>query len=108
MNAQAYQKLRKRFLVAFARRLSTCQEATALISTSLEQRLTLQKKISLKLHLFTCSLCRRYEQQLRFLHHAAHQLEQVPQQPTAGTTQTLPSEARARMRRAMQSPLMEE
>lgn len=108
MSAQAYQKLRERLLVAFARRLSTCQEATALISNSLEHRLTLRKKISLKLHLLTCSLCRRYEQQLRFLHHAAHQLEQVPQHPTARTMQTLPREARARMRRAMQSPSIEE
>lgn len=42
----------------------TCKRAAALLSVSLEGRLTLRQHLLLRLHLRCCSLCMRFKQQL--------------------------------------------
>ncbi|MFC1749803.1 zf-HC2 domain-containing protein [Pseudomonadota bacterium] len=44
-----------------------CKQATELASKSLDMKLPLRQKISLKLHLMMCSLCRAYEKQLKLI-----------------------------------------
>ncbi len=108
MRAQVYQKLRRRLLNAIVQRLSTCEDATSAISMALDRPLSVRRRLSLKLHLWTCSLCRRYEQQLHLLRNAAERFEQEPSQLASRTTQALSVEARARMRRSLQMPATEE
>jgi hypothetical protein len=42
-----------------------CKDASQLISQSLDRSLTLRERFALKLHLFICVFCRRFNQQLQ-------------------------------------------
>ena len=42
-----------------------CKDASQLISQSLDRSLTLRERFALKLHLFICIFCRRFNQQLQ-------------------------------------------
>lgn len=42
----------------------TCKHASQLISQSLDRRLTMRERWSLKLHLLICRFCRRFSDQL--------------------------------------------
>ncbi len=103
MSAQVFQKLRRRLLILLARRLSTCKEATGLLSQGLERRLSLRQRASVQLHLLLCSLCRRYDQQLHFLKRAAAHYEQEAPLLTQPGVAALSAEARARMKRSLQA-----
>lgn len=43
----------------------SCQQATKLMSLSMERKLTLKETIDLKLHLMICSLCLQFQEQVR-------------------------------------------
>lgn len=45
----------------------SCQEATRLLSQSMDRKLTLREMILLKAHLFLCDLCQRFETHIRHL-----------------------------------------
>ena len=47
-----------------ARYMMSCNEAGYLISKKLETEVSLRKRMSLRMHLITCHLCRKYEKQL--------------------------------------------
>jgi cytochrome c biogenesis protein ResB len=49
----------------------SCEEATRLISQSLDKGLPLRKRIALRSHLLMCKLCPRFLRQMRFLRTAA-------------------------------------
>lgn len=38
-----------------------CDKATFLISKNMEKKLTLKENISLRMHLISCNICRKYE-----------------------------------------------
>ncbi len=103
MRAQVYQKLRRQLLVGLAHRLPSCKEATQLVSTTLEQRLPLQQRIALKLHLWTCSLCRRYAQQLHLIKHAAQNYAVHEPMNHTPFSSSLSAEARERMKRSLRA-----
>jgi hypothetical protein len=44
-----------------------CQEATRLISESQERHLSLQEKLTLKMHLMMCTGCKNFSLQVPFL-----------------------------------------
>ena len=44
-----------------------CKDASQLISQSLDRSLTLRERFALKLHLFICIFCKRFNQQLQTL-----------------------------------------
>jgi hypothetical protein len=55
-------------MMAFmSKNMMACDEAGYLISKSYESRLSLRKRIGLKIHLMTCHFCRKYEKQLSHL-----------------------------------------
>ncbi|MFC2080061.1 hypothetical protein ACFLRQ_01160 [Bacteroidota bacterium] len=56
-----------RVMTFMSRNMMACDEAGYLISKSYDSRLTLKKRIGLKIHLMTCHLCRKYEKQLKQL-----------------------------------------
>lgn len=55
--------------------MASCKEASRLASDALNRRLTLGERVALRTHLFMCAACRRFEQQVAFLHRAASKIE---------------------------------
>lgn len=51
--------------------MMSCKEASELMSKSLDIRLPLSRRIALRFHVLLCTMCARYERQLRFLKRAA-------------------------------------
>lgn len=49
----------------------TCEEATRLMSESLDRKLPIGKRIGLRMHLLMCRLCPRFWRQLLLLKNAA-------------------------------------
>ena len=49
----------------------TCEEATRLISESLDRKLPLGRRIGLRIHLLMCKLCPRFLRQMLFLKEAS-------------------------------------
>jgi predicted anti-sigma-YlaC factor YlaD len=78
----------------------TCQQATALLSESLDHRLPLYQRILLRLHLPLCRACQRFQEQFSFLRNLIRQRAKSnsPVAPPA-----LSAEARTRLKRALNS-----
>ena len=80
----------------------TCKRVAALLSASMESRLTLRERLLLRLHLRLCSACARYKAQLhalrRTLRQRAGRMEERPGGPHASA---LTSDARARLKRSL-------
>jgi hypothetical protein len=78
----------------------SCREATRLQSEAMDHPLSLQKRIGLRIHLFLCRWCRRYGRQIGFLRSVAHEHEKHEE---TLPSQTLPTEAKQRMKERLQS-----
>jgi hypothetical protein len=48
----------------------SCRQASRIASDGLDRKLTVKEWIHLKMHLFVCSMCRNFEQNLRMLERA--------------------------------------
>jgi len=97
----AFQKARRRATLWLARQLPPCREITQLISESMDRKLTLRERITMRLHLKICVLCGRYLKQLMYVreavhHHAAHLENGASPEPPS-----LSEEARERLKRAL-------
>lgn len=44
-----------------------CKEVTRLVSESLDRKLPIHQRTGIRVHLFMCKFCSRYQQQLMFL-----------------------------------------
>ena len=77
----------------------TCKDASRLVSEGLERPLGFRERWSLRLHLWLCDNCRRFERQLRLLRRALRKLARGAETATQGPE--LPSEARERIRKAI-------
>ena len=56
----------------------TCEEASRLISESLDRKLPMGRRIALRIHLLMCKLCPRFLQQMLFLKEASdHYKEEI-------------------------------
>ena len=78
----------------------TCDESSRLVSDGFERELNRTERAALRLHLVSCTGCKRMQKQLRFL----HQLHQAsgPGLPTIKTA--LPPDARHRLEQSLQQP----
>lgn len=56
----------------------SCKESTHLISEAQDRSLSLAEKVSLETHMLICTGCRRYREQMSFLHTLCRQ---YPVQP---------------------------
>lgn len=65
--------LKERWVVWIWRHTPHCREIARLASRSFEQPLSFSMKLKLRLHFLICAWCHRYDQQLKFLHHAGSQ-----------------------------------
>ncbi len=85
------------------RRLPTCKQMSALLSQSMERRLTLRERVQMRLHLWICIWCVWYLEHLHVLRDTLHQhAAQVNEDDPAADIQ-LSLEARERIKRALES-----
>ncbi|HEX5220500.1 MAG TPA: hypothetical protein VFZ59_13095 [Verrucomicrobiae bacterium] len=66
--------LKTRFVVWVWNHTPTCAEMSRLTSRALEQPLSLRMRVKMRLHFVICAWCRRYFEQLNFLHEHAPRL----------------------------------
>jgi hypothetical protein len=66
--------LKTRFVVWVWNHTPTCAEMSRLTSCALEQPLTLRQRMQMRLHFVICAWCRRYFEQINFLHTHAPRL----------------------------------
>jgi hypothetical protein len=84
-------------LIKVIRALSpNCKESIRLQSDALDRPLGLFQRIGLRLHLALCIWCSRYGKQIKFLRSTAQHCEH-----DHGPEQTLSSDARERIKRAL-------
>jgi hypothetical protein len=82
------------------RRLPTCEEVLPVLSQSLERKLTLRERVTLRLHFLICVYCIRYLKQLRLMRASIRaRSEQIE---TGDSAPALPEEARERLKRALE------
>ena len=48
-----------------------CREATRLVSQAMDNHLTVQKRLELRVHMFMCKFCSRFEKQLKSIRKSA-------------------------------------
>ena len=77
----------------------TCKDASHLISERQERPLGIRERWGLRLHLWLCVNCRRFERQLALLREALRLLGQRAEADVASAD--LPPEARERIRKAL-------
>ena len=78
----------------------SCKETSELLSRAQDERLSFTERVGVRIHLLMCSLCRGYEQQLRFICKATERLAQNSVHDDEAAT-ALPPEARERVKDAL-------
>lgn len=64
-------KITYRMMRLMARMMPSCRDVSALVSQGMDGRVSWRRRLTIRMHLSMCSLCRRYERQLRLLREAA-------------------------------------
>ena len=77
-----------------------CKQASQLISKSLDRRLSLRERLSLRFHTLICEYCRRFGQQLNTLRVA---LKRMNENVENDTNITMPSETKTRIAKSIES-----
>ena len=84
--------------------MPTCQEMTRLLSDAMDRSLPLHLRMRMRVHLVICTLCQRYQSQLRLIRQMVRKrgerLEEArkPQEPS------LSPAAKQRLQRALETP----
>lgn len=78
----------------------TCKQTSQLVSEGLDRKLRLRERIRLRLHLWMCQRCRRFERQLRFLRRV---LRSGAREGAFPVEKRLPPGAAERIRRALRN-----
>lgn len=76
----------------------SCKQISALISLSMDKKLSFSKRMGIKFHLMMCVLCRRYRRQLLFIRSVLRRDGGVDDDSTC---QTLSSDARKRIEKKL-------
>jgi predicted anti-sigma-YlaC factor YlaD len=80
----------------------TCKEAARLVSESLDREPLFHQRLSLRLHLLMCSLCRRFRRQMLFLREAARSFAEAGERDELPEHVRLSPPGRARIQRALE------
>lgn len=99
------EKLHWEFIFWLARRLPDCREITPTLSQSLDRKLSVREKITIRLHLYTCGACRNYVSQIKFMGEAfkIREIYFARVAEELATASTLTIEARERMKAALRA-----
>lgn len=79
-----------------------CKETSLLVSQARDRRLNWSERLGVRLHLWICAQCRRYERQLNWLNGLAGRLDKAPEEMLEAGTE-LSEEARQRIRAAIEA-----
>lgn len=101
MGQTLFEKLKWRVIFFMARRLPDCKTITPTLGEMNDRRLSFREKVTVRLHLFTCEACRRYTEQVKFLHDILHKREQLFEAATAASGASLSEDAKNRIRNAL-------
>jgi hypothetical protein len=77
----------------------TCKDASRLVSEDQERELGFQERLGLRLHLWMCAQCRRFERQIQLLRRALRRM--AAQTDVDMQIASLTPEARERIRKAV-------
>jgi len=77
----------------------TCKDASHLVSENLERRLSFRERWGLRMHLWICVNCRRFERQMNFMHAALRTLGKRAE--VADDSTEFPAAARERIRKVL-------
>jgi hypothetical protein len=78
----------------------TCKQASQLVSERHDRKLNWRERTALRIHLWICKNCKRFERQLHFIQHALHKGQQEGHLPV---DKLLPPESAERIRKALHS-----
>jgi hypothetical protein len=76
MKQGTIEKIKRAFIFWLARRLPDCKTIAPKLGESLDCKLSLKTRITLKLHMLTCRPCARYFEQIKYLSDAMHDCEE--------------------------------
>ena len=79
-----------------------CKETSLLLSQARDRRLNWTERLGVRMHLWICRQCRRYERQLDWLQGLAGRLERSPEEMLDEHTE-LSAEARVRIREKIEA-----
>lgn len=79
--------------------MKTCKETSQLISESLDRKLSLRERASIKLHTMRCDLCSRYSEQLRFLKNTCTETDVEQSTPQTRLDEDARERIRSRLKR---------
>lgn len=80
-----------------------CQKATKLLSESLDRPLPLYQRMLLRMHVWMCRFCSRFEKQLLFMRQIfRHYEKQLSKDHPSPDSASLSPEARARIKKVLQ------
>ncbi len=83
--------------------MMSCKEVSRLLSESMERKLSFWERIGLWFHLSMCKLCKGFSKDLQQLREAARRHAEDVENDTGDSDAVLSSEARERMKRALES-----
>ena len=76
----------------------TCKQASQLVSERHDRKLSWRERIALRLHLWICKNCQRFERQINYIKQAIHRGSQEGHLPV---DKPLPPEGVERIRKAL-------
>lgn len=82
-------------------KLPTCKATVAVISESMERRLSFRERVMLKLHLWVCVWCLWYQQHLLAMREGLRARSARVEEDDAAAAPALSPEARERIKRAL-------
>ena len=98
-----FASLKTKFVVWVWNHTPSCAEMSRLTSRALDQPLTLKLRLKMRLHFVICAWCRRYFEQINFLHNSAPKLGlQLGELPGRG----LSPDAKSRIKTEVRKNLM--
>ena len=95
-----FASLKTRFVIWVWKHTPTCAEMSRLTSRALEQPLSLRMQMKMRLHFVICAWCRRYFEQINFLHaHAPRLGMQLGELPGRGLSPDAKSRIKTEVRK---------
>lgn len=96
--ANPLKSIERGIMGAMAKVLPPCSDVSQLMSKGMDSDLTARQKLTLRVHLALCGLCRRYNKQIHLLHSASEHYADPKKNDESGG---LSDEAKERLKRAL-------
>ena len=103
MKQSILEKVKWLFIFWLARRLPDCKIITPIIGKSIDRKISLREKITIKLHFLTCKACANYLKQIKFLRQAMQIQEKVFTNGNDVSNAKMSAEAKDRIKKALKT-----